>query len=69
MNKKSNSLKEDAMHNDPNHWQGPFYINKKDRRILVPKSNPKMGVTINFGNPWSYVLLAGIFVILVLLLA
>lgn len=69
MRKKSNSSEEEAMHRNPNNWRGSFYVNRKDLRILVPKSNPKMGVTLNFGNPLTYILLAGIFIILVLLLA
>lgn len=33
------------------YWNGGFYSNEKDSRILVPKSNPGIGWTLNFGNP------------------
>jgi len=67
MKKKSNTLKEEAMYRDPKHWKGPFYVNSKDPRVILPKINPKMGVTVNFGNAWTYVFLAAIFFLLVLL--
>lgn len=66
MKKKSNTLKEDAMSRNPNNWQGPFYVNRKDPRILVPKSNPKMGWTLNFGNIWSYIAIAALVVLFIL---
>lgn len=69
MKKNPDSAHFDAMSRNPNNWRGPFYVNRKDRRVLVPKLNPKMGVTLNFGNPFTYALLLGIFIILVLLLA
>ena len=44
-------------HEDPAHWKwGAFYYNKKDKRLLPPKRNPKMGWTINFANPVSILL-------------
>ena len=30
---------------------GGFYSNKLDKRIMVPKSFPGIGWTLNFGNP------------------
>ncbi len=33
-----------------NYWNGGFYSNKKDSRILVPKSYPGIGWTLNWGN-------------------
>lgn len=42
---------------NPNNWRGIFYVNKKDPRIVVPKRDPIMGWTLNFGNVWSYVLI------------
>jgi uncharacterized membrane protein len=33
------------------YWNGVFYSNKNDSRILVPKENPGMGWNLNFGNP------------------
>lgn len=67
MKKKQDSSHEDAMSRNPNNWQGPFYVNKKDPRILVPKSNPKMGWTLNFGNIWSYAAIAALVLIFAIL--
>lgn len=41
-------------------WNGGFYSNNKDSRILVPKSAPGIGWTLNFGNPkavWLFVII------------
>ena len=35
-----------------------FYYNPKDKRIIVPKQNRLRGWTLNFGNLYSYLLLA-----------
>ena len=37
-------------------WSGPFYSNRNDRSIFVPKRYG-IGYTLNFGNPWSWVVL------------
>ena len=42
---------------NPNNWRGVFYVNKKDKRMVVPKQAPAYGWTLNFGNPYSYVLI------------
>jgi uncharacterized membrane protein len=52
-----------AMSRDPQYWIGPFYFNKKDYRIIVPKYSPWMGWTLNFANPYSYLSLACIIII------
>ena len=44
MNKKQNS---ELMNTDPGKWLGPFYFNKEDSRIMVPKLNPELGGTFN----------------------
>ena len=44
-------------------WKGVFYSNPDDPAVLVPKRYG-IGYTLNFGNPWSWVVLA-----LILLLA
>ena len=47
---------ENNMHQDPNNWKlGIFYFNPKDKRVWVSKRIPFMGLTINFGNPYSVV--------------
>ncbi len=50
---------------NPRNWKGPFYFNRKDIRILVPKSNPSMGWTLNFASPFTYISLVIIIAIVV----
>jgi uncharacterized membrane protein len=52
---KKNLSKEylDNMSKDPSNWKGPFYFNKKDPRVIVPKLHPSMGWTLNFASPYS----------------
>jgi len=53
----------DLMSKNPANWRGIFYYNRKDPRIRVPKLEPRLGWTLNFANPYSYVIiitLAGI---------
>jgi uncharacterized membrane protein len=38
-------------------WSGPFYSNSEDPSVFVPKRYG-IGWTLNFGNPWSWVVLA-----------
>ncbi len=59
---------ENNFHNDPQNWKlGIFYFNPKDKRVLVLKRMPGLGVTFNFGNPFTViailltVILIGIF--------
>ncbi len=50
-------------HKDPNNWKwGCFYYNKEDKRLLPPKRQEWMGLTINFANKKS------VFVFVVILL-
>ena len=50
-------------HDDPNSselgkWHGKFfYINKKDKRIFLPKRSGG-GYTLNLGNPFTLILAA-----------
>ena len=53
----------EAMSKDPGNWRGIFYINRKDRRLIVPKFNAALGWTLNFANP-----VAWIFIVLVILI-
>jgi hypothetical protein len=39
------------------HWRGIFYSNREDPELLVPKRYG-VGYTLNFGNPWSWAVLA-----------
>jgi uncharacterized membrane protein len=38
-------------------YKGVFYSNSDDRALLVPKRFG-IGYTLNFGNPWAWVVLA-----------
>jgi uncharacterized membrane protein len=38
-------------------WKGVFYSNRDNRAVLVPKRYG-IGHTLNFGNPWAWVVLA-----------
>lgn len=42
-----------------------FYYNTNDRRVIVPKRNRMFGWTLNFGQVNTYLLIAGIVIILV----
>ena len=56
------------MQNDPNNWKwGLLYFNPDDPRILVPKRNQYLGLTLNFGNRRTgpYLLLCGLAISLV----
>jgi len=60
----------DNMSRNPAYWKGPFYFNRKDPRLMVPKLHPSLGWTFNFASPYSYVFLialAGIIVATVIL--
>jgi len=62
---QSNKAESDSRNSDP--WIGLFYVNNSDKRVLVPKRTPGMGWTLNFGNPYSYILLILIVLLIVLL--
>jgi len=45
---------ENEMWNDPDNWKWGFvYFNPKDKRVFVLKRVPWMGITLNFANPLS----------------
>lgn len=54
------------MSKDPGNWKGPFYFNRKDPRLMVPKLHPSLGLTINFANPFAYIA-AGALVALIII--
>ncbi len=48
---------------DSKNWKWRvFYYNKEDSRLLVDKSNPNMGSTINFAHPKSYFFFIGMII-------
>lgn len=54
-----------SMSKDLANWRGPFYFNRKDPRLVVPKYNPLLGSTFNFASPYSYITIIGIVLIIV----
>jgi len=57
----------DIRHSNQNNWKGIFYFNKKDARVFLPKRNPNLGYTVNYGNKYTYILLFCIILFFVLL--
>lgn len=55
----------DEMHKDLGNWYGPFYCNRKDPRLIVPKYDPMLGYTFNFASKYS--LLMAVFIILLII--
>jgi uncharacterized membrane protein len=41
-------------------WKGIFYSNSRDPAVFVPKRYG-IGYTLNFGNPWSWLIVVLIF--------
>ena len=56
--RKQSDTESDTHLNESDMWIYSFYINRFDSRIIVPKRNKMMGWTLNFGNPFTYVLIA-----------
>lgn len=52
---------------NPTNWKGPFYFNRKDPRVVVPKLEPLKGWTLNCTQPYTYIALVGIILIIVAL--
>ncbi len=44
---------------------GMFYFDPKDSRIFAPKIDPLRGWTVNFANPFSYLIILGIIAVIV----
>jgi uncharacterized membrane protein len=41
-------------------WKGVFYYNPNDTALFVPKRY-RIGYTLNFANPWSWILMIIVF--------
>ncbi|RLD42502.1 MAG: hypothetical protein DRI89_07145 [Bacteroidetes bacterium] len=54
-----------SMTKNPNNWKGIFYVNRKDPRIIVPKLNPLLGWTLNYGNKYAVIGMALIVLIII----
>jgi uncharacterized membrane protein len=57
----------DSMSKNPNNWNGIFYKNSNDPRVIVRKIKPAMGWSLNWASPYSYVSL--VFIILITITA
>ncbi len=55
----------EAMRKDPGNWKGPFYYNRKDPGLTVPKLSSNMGMTFNFASPYPYITIIGIVIIII----
>lgn len=55
----------DAMRSNPDNWKWIFYVNRKDPRLFVPKLNPDLGWTLNFGNIYAIIGLTAIVAIII----
>lgn len=56
-----------TMSKDPGNWKGPFYFNRRDPRIMVPKLHPSLGWTLNFARPVSFIGMAVLIALIILL--
>lgn len=64
MKKKLDDVILNNMSKDPGNWRGPFYFNRKDPRLSVPKQDPTLGFTFNFASPYAYIMVSAIILIL-----
>jgi len=52
------------MWKNPSNWKGPFYFNRKDPRLHVPKITG-MGWTLNFASPYSWLFMIAVVLIII----
>jgi uncharacterized membrane protein len=58
----------ERMRNDPENYKwGIFYFNPQDSRYFVPKKNQWIEWTLNFTNPYSYLIVLGIIIFAVIM--
>ena len=55
----------DNMSKDPGNWKGPFYYNRKDPRLMVPKLYSSLGWTLNFASVYAYIAIAALILIII----
>lgn len=65
MKKKTEKQFLDNMSNNDAYWKGPFYFNRKDPRIMIPKRQSSLGWTLNFASPYAYIFLVALVAIIV----
>jgi len=51
--------------NPENYKWGFIYFDPKDKRVILPKVNPSLGWTFNFGSPISYLVLVAFILLLI----
>jgi uncharacterized membrane protein len=56
----------DTMSKDPGNWRGPFYFNRKDPRLMIPKLHPSLGWTLNFASYFAYVAIAALIAVVII---
>lgn len=56
----------ELMNNNLAMWYGPFYFNKNDSRIIVPKMDPSQVGSFNMASPYAILIL---FVIVAIIFA
>lgn len=50
----------DEMRKNPDNYKwGIFYFNPNDPRCIIPRRNIALGVSLNFANPYSYLIILG----------
>lgn len=49
-----NEFYDPMVDNQENYKLGIFYFNRKDKRLIVPMRNRKLGRTMNFARPVAY---------------
>ncbi len=59
-------MKSTGKQQESNNWIGIIYFNRKDSRVIVPKRVSGMGWTLNFANPYTYIIIIAIVSILVI---
>ncbi len=65
MRKKTEKQFIDNMRKNEAYWKGPFYFNRKDPRIMIPKRQRPLGWTLNFASPYTYIFLIALVAIIV----
>jgi uncharacterized membrane protein len=66
MKTKNKEQNFELMEKDLANWRGLAYFNRKDPRVVVPKLNEAMGWTFNMANPYSYLILIAIILLIAL---
>jgi uncharacterized membrane protein len=47
-------------------WRDEIINNKKDPRLLIPRPYPRVGWTLNFGQPLTWIFIIVVVLVLVL---